>query len=133
MPKSPRYVASAAARRRRAGRPAAAPPVRDFNTQREIFEKITVASTSLDDPLTAFREIDRRLAACGAQRPVYLELPRDRVRTKCLYPVRTWRKSRSATTGRARLDEAAEMINGCQKPIIIAGSKCTASASGTKW
>jgi indolepyruvate decarboxylase len=54
--------------------------VRDFNTQREVFEKITVASASLDDPLTAFREIDRCLAAAERyKRPVYLELPRDRV------------------------------------------------------
>ena len=67
--------------------------VRDFNTQREVFEKITVASASLDDPLTAFREIDRCLAACERyNRPVYLELPRDRVRTKGLYPVQTQRR-----------------------------------------
>ena len=64
--------------------------VRDFNTQREVFEKITVASASLDDPLTAFREIDRCLAACARySRPVYLELPRDRVRTKSLHPPRS--------------------------------------------
>ncbi|MCA9041957.1 MAG: alpha-keto acid decarboxylase family protein, partial [Planctomycetaceae bacterium] len=30
--------------------------VRDFSTQREVFEKITVASTALEDPLIAFRE-----------------------------------------------------------------------------
>src|SRR5262245_12173961 len=56
--------------------------VRDFNTQREVFEKITVGTASLDDPLTAFREIDRCLeAAVRFKRPVYLELPRDRVDT----------------------------------------------------
>lgn len=37
--------------------------VRDFCTQRDVFEKITVASVILDDPLTAEREIDRALAA----------------------------------------------------------------------
>src|SRR3954463_681225 len=37
--------------------------VRDFSTQREVFEKITVAATALEDPLTAPREIDRTLAA----------------------------------------------------------------------
>src|SRR5213594_3030287 len=36
--------------------------VRDFSTQREVFEKITVAAAVLDDPLTAPREIDRALA-----------------------------------------------------------------------
>src|SRR6188508_855069 len=61
--------------------------VRDFNTQREVFEKITVASALLDDPLTAFREIDRCLAAAARyKRPVYLELPRDRVHARCPYP-----------------------------------------------
>ncbi|MCH8918076.1 MAG: alpha-keto acid decarboxylase family protein, partial [Proteobacteria bacterium] len=40
-----------------------------------------------DDPLTAFREIDRCLeAAVRFKRPVYLELPRDRVQTEGLYP-----------------------------------------------
>src|SRR5580704_9008673 len=98
--------------------------VRDFNTQREVFEKITVASASLDDPLTAFREIDRCLAACDRfKRPVYLELPRDRVRTKCLYPVQTHEEKpvSDKLALREALEEAAEMINGCQKPIIIAG------------
>ena len=28
--------------------------VRDFSTQREVFEKITIASAALEDPLTAF-------------------------------------------------------------------------------
>ena len=37
-----------------------------FSTQREVFERITVAATCLDDPLTAFREIDRCLAAAVA-------------------------------------------------------------------
>ena len=61
--------------------------VRDFNTQREVFEKLTVATALLDDPLTAFREIDRCFeAAVRFKRPVFLELPRDRVRTPALFP-----------------------------------------------
>jgi indolepyruvate decarboxylase len=98
--------------------------VRDFNTQREIFEKITAASAALDDPLTAFREIDRCLAACDRyKRPVYLELPRDRVRAKCLYPVQTL--AETPVSDRLALEEAlgeaAEMINSCHRPVIIAG------------
>ncbi len=54
--------------------------VKDFSTQFEVYEKITVASAVLDDPLTAFREIDRVLAAAVRyKRPVYLEIPRDLV------------------------------------------------------
>jgi len=54
--------------------------VRDFFTQRDVFEKITVASVILDDPLTAEREIDRALVALlQYKRPIYLEIPRDMV------------------------------------------------------
>ena len=50
--------------------------VRDFDTQRAVFEKVTVANAVLDDPLTAFREVDRCLEAADRyKRPVYLELP----------------------------------------------------------
>src|SRR5271170_2553661 len=52
--------------------------VRDFDTQRRVFEQITVASAALEDPETAFAEIDRVLhAALRFKRPVYLEIPRD--------------------------------------------------------
>ena len=98
--------------------------VRDFNTQREVFEKITVASASLDDPLTAFREIDRCLAAAVRyKRPVYLELPRDRVRSVGLYPhvaaSDTVQSDKAAL--REALEESVRFLNGCQKPVIIAG------------
>ena len=98
--------------------------VRDFNTQREVFEKITVAGAALDDPLTAFRDIDRCLeAAVRYKRPVYLELPRDRVQTAAVMPhepVAAKPKSDKDAL-REALDEAARLINSCQKPVIIAG------------
>ena len=57
--------------------------VRDFNTQREVFEKITVASALLDDPPTAFREIDRCFAAAHRfKRPVYLQPSSSRPRSQ---------------------------------------------------
>jgi indolepyruvate decarboxylase len=98
--------------------------VRDFNTQREVFEKITVASASLDDPLTAFREIDRCLAACARyKRPVYLELPRDRVRTTPLHPYQPTHDEAASDKDALReaIEEAAELLNACKRPIIIAG------------
>ena len=98
--------------------------VRDFNTQREVFEKITVANASLDDPLTAFREIDRCLeAAVRFKRPVYLELPRDRVNARCPYPhvpsTEMFTSDKDAL--REALAEAKETINAAKKPVIIAG------------
>src|SRR6476661_7955056 len=54
--------------------------VREFDTQKRVFEQLTVASTVLNDPQTAFQEIDRVLhAALRYKRPVYIELPRDMV------------------------------------------------------
>ena len=98
--------------------------VRDFNTQREVFEKITIASAALEDPLTAFREIDRCLeAAVRFRRPVYLELPRDRVHTRCPYPHVA--KTESFTSDKDSLGEALaesrDVISAAKKPVIIAG------------
>ncbi|WP_437201120.1 alpha-keto acid decarboxylase family protein [Planctomicrobium sp. SH664] len=98
--------------------------VRDFNTQREIFEKITVAGASLDDPLTAFREIDRCLeAAMRYKRPVYLEIPRDRVHAQALVPHQplslTLQSSPEALE--AALIEARDRIRAAKSPVLIAG------------
>jgi len=98
--------------------------VRDFNTQHEVFQKITVATATLDDPLTAFREIDRCLeAAVRFKRPVYLELPRDRVDTPALYPHTplTTNLQSNKDALQAALGEATERINAAQRPVIIAG------------
>jgi indolepyruvate decarboxylase len=98
--------------------------VRDFNTQREVFQKITVADADLGDPLTAFREIDRCLEACERyKRPVYLELPRDRVQTRCPYahqPKGEKPQSHKESLQEA-LREAGQMIAASQRPVIIAG------------
>jgi len=95
-----------------------------FSTQREVFERITVAATCLDDTLIAFREIDRCLdAAVAHKRPVYIELPRDRVET---VPVRYERagapplKSNAAALKEA-LSEAADRISRAKQPVILAG------------
>src|SRR5204862_18840 len=54
--------------------------VREFDTQKKVFDQLTIASTVLSDPQTAFQEIDRVLhAALRFKRPVYIELPRDLV------------------------------------------------------
>src|ERR687885_1098497 len=37
--------------------------VRDFDTQKKVFEQLTVASAVLNDPQTAFQEIDRVLSS----------------------------------------------------------------------
>src|SRR6266581_2898576 len=54
--------------------------VREFDTQKRVFDQLTIASTVLSDPQVAFEEIDRVFhAALRYKRPVYIELPRDQV------------------------------------------------------
>lgn len=98
--------------------------VRDFNTQQQVFEKITIANAALEDPLTAFREIDRCLEACARyKRPVFLELPRDRVHSPALYPHTPTRTTPEGDPEalQAALSEAAERIAAAENPVIIAG------------
>lgn len=98
--------------------------VRDFNTQREVFEKITVASANLDDPLTAFRDIDRVLdAVMRYKRPGYIEIPRDMAHITPLYnhtitmPVY---KSDPKQLAEA-VEETAAMLAKAKKPVLLAG------------
>ena len=52
--------------------------VKDFDTQKKIFENITIDSVILDYPQTAMQEIDRILSIVFKnKKPVYIELPRD--------------------------------------------------------
>ena len=97
--------------------------VKDFDTQHDVFKDLTVASAVLDNPETAFGEIDRVLeAAVRYKRPVYLELPRDLVHATQPAPDRA-RPSpvRSDPDAlREALDEAAEMLMAAKRPVILA-------------
>ncbi|MEQ8634910.1 alpha-keto acid decarboxylase family protein [Gimesia maris] len=98
--------------------------VKDFHTQRDVFEKITVATALLDDPMTAFLEIDRCLEACVRfKRPVYLELPRDCVHKQAVIPhvPDDSQPVSDSNALRESLAEAKELIEASKKPVIIAG------------
>lgn len=98
--------------------------VNQFDTQVKIFRELTVASAVLDNPETAFAEIDRVLHAAERYKlPVYLEVPRDMV-------------SAQGTSGHVHRDvpevsdpgalsealqEAGEMLASARQPVIIAG------------
>src|ERR1700694_1671019 len=89
--------------------------VREFDTQKKVFDQLTVASTVLSDPQTAFQEVDRVLhAALRYKRPVYIELPRDRVFVPGIPHHRALEvhERSDPSSLRAALAEAAEMING---------------------
>jgi TPP-dependent 2-oxoacid decarboxylase len=97
--------------------------VREFDTQKKVFEQLTVASTVLSDPQTAFQEIDRVLhAAERFKRPVYIELPRDQVALPgipCHQPADLDEPSDPPSL-RAAVDEATAMINHARQPVILA-------------
>ncbi len=108
----------------RAGDPLLHHRVGPFSTQREVFEKITVAAASLEDPHTALRDIDRCLdLAMTMKRPVYLELPRDRVDARPAHPHR--RRAATQRSDAAALDEAlaeaSTLIAAAKQPVIYAG------------
>src|SRR5438045_5342088 len=97
--------------------------VREFDTQKKVFDQLTIASTVLNDPQTAFSEVDRVLnAAVRFKRPVYIELPRDLVHARGMAyhkpePIRETNDPRAL---RAALNEAVEVINRARKPVILA-------------
>ena len=97
--------------------------VRGFETQFEVFEKITVAATVLDDALTAFHEIDRVLeAAMRYKRPVYIEIPRDLVTAPQVIPHRppAGLPPSDSNALREALDEATALLSAAKRPMILA-------------
>lgn len=97
--------------------------VKGFETQFEVFEKITVASSVLDDPMTAFREIDRVLeSALRYKRPVYLEIPRDQVHARQVTPhkIPAGLPPSDPDALREAIDEASAMLTAAKRPMILA-------------
>src|ERR1017187_327912 len=97
--------------------------VREFDTQKKVFEQLTIASTVLSDPQTAFQEIDRVLhAAVRYKRPVYIELPRDLVSLPGLanYRPAEIHVASNPKVLRVALAEAVAMINAAKQPVILA-------------
>src|SRR5437879_13902408 len=96
---------------------------REFDSQKKVFEQLTIASTVLSDPQTAFQEIDRVLhAALRYKRPVYIELPRDMVLVPGIphhKPPEIHERSDPKSL-RSALDEAQGMINSARQPGILA-------------
>ncbi|HSN05072.1 MAG TPA: thiamine pyrophosphate-binding protein [Nitrospira sp.] len=101
--------------------------VRDFSTQREVFERMTVAAVALEDPLTAEREMDRAFAALlRYRRPIYIEIPRDMVHT----PLPSTGKPASIEdepSDQAALAEAIgevrTMLASARRPAMLVGAE----------
>ena len=95
-----------------------------FTYQREIFERITADAVVLDDPVIAFRQIDQALRIAREQsRPVYLELPRDRVHCAGMILPKT--ENNPVSSDPEALAEAVaetlQRMKQATKPLIVAG------------
>jgi indolepyruvate decarboxylase len=95
-----------------------------FTFQREIFERITCATVVLDDPIIAFRQIDRAIAqARRFCKPVYIEIPRDRVMVEG-YPMPAEAMDEPSSDAAALAEAVAETVELMAKsvsPMIVAG------------
>ena len=97
--------------------------VKGFETQFEVMEKLTVASTVLSDPMTAFSEIERVLTAAQRyKRPVYIEIPRDMISARQVMPHRTHAGVPPSDPDALReaLDEACRLLKEAARPMILA-------------
>jgi indolepyruvate decarboxylase len=96
--------------------------VKRLDSQFEIYREITCDQALLDDPGQAPARIARVLRNCIEQsRPVYLELPRDRVFDDC-EPVRRLPESAfDAEAVRACADEVMERIGRASRPVMMVG------------
>src|SRR5437867_3314652 len=96
--------------------------VREFDTQKLVFDQITVASAVLDNPDTAFAEIDRVLhAAVRYKRPVYFELPRDLVGApgRAEHRPPEIHETSDPLAMNEALVEATGMMNAAKQPVVL--------------
>ena len=98
--------------------------VRDWSTQLDVFDKLCAASLELNDPVTAFRDIDYALdIAHRFKRPVYIEVPRDMVdvvpehsRNFAPPPIESDPEALAEA-----IREATARIEKAKQPVIVAG------------
>lgn len=98
--------------------------VKDFDSQRKVFQELTIGSVTLDDTSTACQEIDRLIdLALRYKRPVYIEIPRDiaiEPIPQC-DPVMSAKNISPPKVLTEALNEVREMIDLAEKPVILAG------------
>lgn len=123
--KSPVVVVSGApGRKDREKDPLLHHKVKTFETQRRVYDEVTVASTVLLDEQRAASEIVRCVEAClRHKRPVYIEVPHDMVDRDVpianISPAVSERSDPHTLT--AALKETLTLIRAAKKPVILAG------------
>jgi TPP-dependent 2-oxoacid decarboxylase len=96
--------------------------VKTFDTQRRVYEEVTIYAATLDDPNTADIHIHRALDyAITLKRPVYLEIPRDMVfaeiREAKPYPPTIKRTDPNSL--KEAISETLSMLKSAKSPVIL--------------
>jgi indolepyruvate decarboxylase len=98
--------------------------VKTFETQRRVYDEVTVASATLLDEDRAAYEIVRCVEAClRHKRPVYIEVPHDMVDREIPtvgipHPVEP---ASDPDALKAALEETLDLLRGAKKPVLLAG------------
>jgi TPP-dependent 2-oxoacid decarboxylase len=99
--------------------------VKNFNTQHDVFQDVTIAQAVLDNPLTATSEIDRVInMMITHQRPGYIEIPRDMVDKMVVdqpLPLQAECMSVNQTRLEIAVKETLEMLEDPADAIALAG------------
>jgi len=99
----------------------------DYDTQLEVFQKVTIDAAVLADPLTAPDIIDRVLQKARVHKlPVYLELPCDMPNVPCRAPGIMPRGDETASDPDSLQDcvaEVAQLLNRAEHPVLLAGAE----------
>jgi TPP-dependent 2-oxoacid decarboxylase len=123
--KSPLVVVSGApGRKDREKDPLLHHKVKTFETQRRVYDEVTVATTVLLDEQRAASEIVRCVEAClRHKRPVYIEVPHDMVdRQIPVHGISAGIREKSDPQALdAALGETLSLIRAAKKPVILAG------------
>jgi indolepyruvate decarboxylase len=98
--------------------------VKTFETQRRVYDEVTVASAVLLDEQRAASEIVRCVEAClRHKRPVYIEVPHDMAdrQIPTAAAVLATKEESDPHTLVAALEETFALIRAAKKPVILAG------------
>lgn len=98
--------------------------VKTFDTQRRVYEEVTLFSATLDDPTTADWQIHRAIDyATTFKRPVYLEIPRDLVYAEIEesqhFPPPIKQTDPDALT--EAVAETVAMLHQAKSPVLLTG------------
>ena len=98
--------------------------VKTFETQRRVYDEVTVASTVLLDEERAAAEIVRCVDAClRYKRPIYIEVPHDMAGRQI--PIALPPPATAETSDPPALAEAVEetlaLLRAARRPVILAG------------